>query len=41
MALISITLEVSKFDTSPLKKEAYANMPIIVITLEVSKFDKS
>jgi len=41
MPLISVTFEVSKFDTSPLKELAPLNMPFILVTLEVSKFDRS
>jgi len=41
MFVILKTLEVSKFDTSPLKEVAYPNIPVIPVTLEVLKFDKS
>ena len=38
--VISVTLEVLKFDTSPLNEVARANIDLISITLEVSKLDK-
>ena len=41
MCVILVTLEVSKFETSPLKEVASSNIELMSVTLEVSKFDKS
>ena len=40
MPLISVTLDISKFDIDPLNKLASLNMYCISVTLEVLKFDK-
>ena len=41
MSYILVTLDVSKFETSPLNDLARANMMLISVTLEVSKLDTS